>query len=631
MQTLAHTKELAFGLAQKEIITQKDLMVQPAAPRFMRQGDRLEFSAKIVNLSDKELTGQAEFQLVDATTNQPVDGWFLNSFPNQYFTVAASGSEVVKFPMEVPYQFTSALIWRVIARAGTYADGEEMAMPVLTNKLLVTETLPLPMRGTGTKNFTFEKLLKSGSPTLLHHALTVEYTANPTWFAVQALPYLIETTNESSEATWNRYYANALAQKIVASSPRIKQIFATWKTFDTAALESNLQKNEELKSALLQETPWVLQAKTEAQQKKNMALLFDLVRMDSELTNSLEKLKQAQSSNGGFVWMKGAPDDRYITQYILIGLGRLRKLKALPEEHAAQLTNIETKALRYLETKIVADYASLIKYKANLKENNIQQVQIQYLYLRSLYNLKTSATATTAIDYYTKQATQFWMTQNKYMQGMIALALHQSGYKNTPAAILKSLKETAIVHDELGMYWKDQRYGYSWFWWYAPIETQALLIETFAEVGRDTKTVDDLKTWLLKNKQTNNWRTSKATADACYALLLQGTDWLSAEPAVQIKLGNTTVSSYDQKEEAGTGYFKKSIESNFIKPVMGNISVTVLKPVNQSTTQSNIATSWGAVYWQYFEDMDKVASEPPSLTTLKSGSTTRSKKEKQPS
>jgi hypothetical protein len=300
-------------------------------------------------------------------------------------------------------------------------------LPVLTNKLLVTETLPLPMRGTGTKNFTFEKLVKSSSPTLLHHALTFEYTSNPAWFAVQALPYLMETTNESAEAAWNRYYANALAQKIVASSPRIKQIFATWKTFDTAALISNLQKNQELKSALLHETPWVLQAKTETEQKKNIALLFDLVRMTSELKSSLEKLKAAQSSNGGFVWMKGAPDDRYMTQYIITGLGRLRKLKAVPEEHAAQLGTIETKALRYLETKIAEDYASLIKHKANLKQNNTQQIQIQYLYLRSLYNLKTSATALAAIDYYTKQAAQFWMAQNKYMQGMIALALDRIG------------------------------------------------------------------------------------------------------------------------------------------------------------------------------------------------------------
>jgi uncharacterized protein YfaS (alpha-2-macroglobulin family) len=151
LQTLSHTKDLAFGLAQKEIITQKDLMVQPNMPRFLRQGDRLELSIKIANISEKELTGQAELQLFDASTNQPIDGWFMNSFPNQYFTVAAGQSDVVKFPIEIPIQFTGLLQWRIVARAGNLSDGEEAFIPVLTNKVLVTETLPLPVRGSQTQ------------------------------------------------------------------------------------------------------------------------------------------------------------------------------------------------------------------------------------------------------------------------------------------------------------------------------------------------------------------------------------------------------------------------------------------------------------------------------------------------
>ena len=186
------------------------------------------------------------------------------------------------------------------------------------------------MRGTGTKNFNFEKLLQSGSSeTLQHYALTVEYTSNPAWYAVQALPYLMEYPYECAEQTWNRYYANSLASFIANSSPRIKQIFEKWKTKDTAALLSNLQKNEELKAVLLEETPWVLQAKSEAEQKKNIALLFDMVRMSQELNSSYEKLKQMQSSNGGFVWFKGGPDDRYMTQYIVTGIGHLKKLKGM--------------------------------------------------------------------------------------------------------------------------------------------------------------------------------------------------------------------------------------------------------------------------------------------------------------
>lgn len=616
LQTLAHTKELAFGLNKKEIITQKELMVVPNPPRFMRQGDRMEFSVKVVNMSDKEMTGQAELQLVDAVTNVSVDGWLQNVFPNQYFTVAAGQTEVVKFPIEIPHQYTSGLTWRVIARSGNVSDGEESMMPVLTNKVLVTETLALPMRGTGNKNFTFDKLLKSGqSPTAVNHALTFEYTSNPAWYAIQALPYMMEYPYDCAEQNWNRYYANALATKIANSAPRIKSIFEKW-TLDAKAdtgkaLLSNLQKNQELKSALLEETPWVLDAKNEEQQKKNLGILFDMVRMSKELQSSIEKLKQMQSPNGGFVWFKGGPDDRYITQYIVTGIGHLKKLGAYTQNQEDEIRSILRTAIPYLDKKIQEDYQRLIRNKANLKLQHISYIEVQYLYMRSFFpEVAVPQASQAAYNFYLKQAGEFWTKQNRYMQGMIALALHRKGNTAIATGILNSLKERAMVSEEMGMYWNEVRYGKSWFWFDAPIETQSLMIEAFSEIAKDTKTVDDLRTWLLKNKQTNNWRTTKATAEACYALLLQGTNWLTAEPVVQVKLGNMTTSSGDQKTEAGTGYFKKRIEGNFVRPEMGNVSVTVSSP-------EPVGATWGAVYWQYFEEMDKVTSAATPLQLTK--------------
>ncbi len=635
LQTLAHTKDLAIGLSTKEVVTQKQLMVQPNAPRFFREGDRMEFSAKIVNMTDSEFTGQAQLQLFDATTNQSVDGWFQNMFPNQYFTVAGGHSEVVKFPIQVPYLFNKALTWRVVAKTsatgkeGTFSDGEEDAMPVLTNKTLVTETLPLNMKGPGTKNFKFDKLLNSGaSETLQNYSLAVEYTTNPAWYAVQALPYLMEYPYECAEQTWNRYYANSLTSMITNSSPRIKQIFEQWKTKDTSALLSNLQKNQELKSVLLEETPWVMQAKTEEQQKKSIALLFDMVKMSSELNNSLEKLKQMQSENGGFVWFKGGPDDRYITQYIVTGIGHLKKLNAYATGQDEKLKNILAAAIPYLDKKIKQDYDDLVKSKTDLKKYSPGYLEIQYLYMRSFFPVYTIEKASqTAYNYFRKQIQTYWTNQSKYMQGMIALALSRTGDTKTPAAILKSLKETSIVNDESGMYWttlgKNEKIG--WFWYQAPIETQSLLIEVFQEIktqdlSSQQKTVDELKTWLLKNKQTNNWKTTKATAEACYALLLQSSQWLSNEPAVEIKLGNTTISNNTTASEAGTGYFKKTIEGNKIVPEMGNLSVTVTSNQSARTPSEPPTTSnltWGAVYWQYFEDLDKITTSSTPLKLLK--------------
>ncbi len=619
LQALAHTKELSFGVSQKDIVTQKLLMVQTNAPRFLRQGDRIELSTKIVNLSGKEITGQAELQLLDATTNQSVDGWFQNLYANQYFTVGAGQSEVVKFPIEIPFLYSKPLLWRIVARStdsaanivqNSFSDGEEAIIPILTNKVLITETLPLVVKGNGTKNFTFEPLLKSGNnEQLQNHSLTFEYTANAAWYAVQALPYLTEPTNECAEQIWNRYDANSIAAMLTQTSPRLKQVFEKWKTADTASLLSNLQKNEELKSVLLQETPWVLQAKTEAQQKKNIALLFDIMHMNTALKSNLEKLQALQSENGGFVWFAGSPDDRYITQYILTGIGHLKKLNAIAKDQKSTLEVITQKALSYLDEKIKKDYDNLVAHKTDLKKVNGTAITIQYLYMRSFFpELPIPKNAQTAYNYFRRQAQQYWTKENKYLQGMIALALYRNGDAQTPKAILRSLKETSI-NTEMGMYWKENAFGRSWYWWQAPIETQALLIEAFNEISNDTKTVDALKTWLLKNKQTNNWRTTKATADACYALLLQGSNWIDSQPVVTIKAGSLAMSN-SQEAEAGTGYFKQTLEGSFIKSDMGNISVTVQQ--NNSSAQG-----WGAAYWQYFEDMNSIKSAATPLQLTK--------------
>lgn len=602
-QALAHTKDLSFGYSSKEIVTQKDLMVQPNPPRFLREGDKMEFSAKVVNTTGTELTGTASFELIDAETNEPVDGLFRNVVPNQYFTVAAGESELLKFPIEVPYQYQHALLWRIVAKAGNVSDGEENALPVLTNRMLVTETLPLPMRGTGTSIFNFDKLLQSGnSETLEQHGLTIEYTSNPAWYAVQSLPYLIEYPYECAEQTWNRYYANSLASSIISRSPKLQQVFEKWRITDTTALMSNLQKNQELKAVLLEETPWVLDAKTEAQQKKNIALLFDMVKMSQQLNNAFEKLKQMQSENGGFVWFSGGPDDRYITQYIVTGIGHLKKLNGVLSGQSDKLNSILVDAIPYLDRKIKEDYDNLVKNKVKLATYSPGYTEIQYLYMRSFFSdYKIPAASQVAYNYFRSRIQATWTQQNKYMESMIALALYRTGDKTTPAAILKSLKETAINNAELGMYWKDA--GRSWWWYDAPIERQALAIEAFQEIAKDTKTVDDLRTWLLKNKQTNNWGTTKNTAEACYALLLQGTQWTDNDPVVTIQLGNAmTIRSTEQQQEAGTGYFKTTVPAEKVRPEMGKVRVTVDNPAGADKQSA----TWGSVYWQYFENLDKI-------------------------
>ncbi len=648
LMTLAHTRDLSSGYSEKTVVTQKPLMVQPNAPRFMREGDHMEFSAKIVNLSDSTLTGTTTLELLDAATNQPIDNWFKNASPSQSFTVAAGQSAAVKFSMEIPFNFNSAMTYRIIAKSsnnsplgdgGGFSDGEEMSLPILTNRMLVTESMPINLRGEKSKNFKFEKLLKASptgrgleGATLSHHALTVEYTSNPVWYAVQALPYLMEYPYECAEQTFNRYYANTLATHISNSIPKLKAVFEKWASplqgagGDTAALMSNLQKNEELKSVLLQETPWVMAAQNEAQQKKNIALLFDMMKMSSETNKAIAKLKEMQSPNGGFVWFKGGQDDRYITQYIITGIGHLKKLNALSGNESDQLKDIMgivKKALPYLDKKIKEEYDNLIKYKADLKKNNLSYTATQYLYMRSFFKETTiPAASQKAFTYYLQQSKKYWLSNSKYMQAMIALTLNRNNDLQTATAIIKSLRENSISNEELGMYWKEWNTG-GYYWHQAPIESQSLMIEAFTEIDKNQHTIDDLKTWLLKQKQTQNWKTTKATAEACYALLLGpptpqrgdlGSSFLNQEKDVTITLGNITVNSNDEKTEAGTGYFKKRIEGKDVNPNMGNIEVSAKSADTKSLPLGGGGASWGSVYWQYFEDLDKIT---PSATPLK--------------
>lgn len=618
MMAVAHTKDWKTGYLSGKVKTQKDLMVMPNMPRFLRQGDNIQISTKIVNLSDKTLDGNATIQLLDAQTLQPLAltsfmqlKWSEAEKEAKQFRAEKGQSTTATWNLHVPESRYTPILVRIIAKSGAFSDGEENTLPVITNRMLVTETMPISMNGSETKNFTLDKLLNNTSPTVLNHGLTVEFTSNPAWYAVQALPYLMEYPYDCAEQTFNKFYANALAQNIVAQSPKVKQVFEQWQQKDTAALLSNLQKNEELKTALLEETPWVMEAQNESEQKHKIALLFQTHQLSKELDKAFEKLTQLQMPDGGFPWFKGMGGDRFITQYILTGLGRLQHL-GVKNTDLKDAKELYSKALSFTDDQLRREYEGLLKSKADLKQQQIYNSQVQYLYMRSFYKESAlSAANKKAFDYYMKQAAAYWPKFNPYLKGQLALALNRMGDAKTAQQIIASLKETAIESETLGMYWKDMPRGYSWS--EAPIESQSLLIEAFAEIAKDNKAVDAMKFWLLKQKQTQSWNTTKATADACYALLLTGNNWLDNQSNVSIVVGKEKISSAEMATEAGTGYFKKRFAGKDVTKDMGNIQVTV----QNSAPDNKNNTSWGAVYWQYFEDMDKVTTATAPIVLKK--------------
>jgi len=609
MMGIAHTKDLKVGHIEKSLLTQKDLMVFPNAPRFLREGDKLQFSTKIANISDGSLSGKAELHFFDAITMQAVDANMKNMVSTKSFSVQKGENTVVSWDICIP-EGLQAVVYKVTATAGTFSDGEEAALPVFTNRMLVTESLPLPVKGNASKSFSFDKLTasKKAGSTLRNYKLTLEFTSNPAWYAVQALPYLMEYPYECAEQLFSRYYANTLATHIANSDPKIKRVFESWKNSSPNALKSNLQKNEELKAILLQESPWVQEANNESERKQRIALLFDLNRMALEQTSALKKLQDMQSSNGGWPWFPGMPESEYITQHIVTGLGHLYYLESINKDSNADMFEMLRKAIEYLDTEKLKSFEKMKKEQPDYnKSNHLGYNEIQYLYARTYFmaDFPFNENLNEMLTFYNAQATQYWKTNANYAKAMTALFMNRFGEEKTASLIMRSLSETALHNDEMGMYWRNNTAG--WNWYEAPIETQAMMIEAFDEVLGDNKSVEELKVWLLKQKQTQDWKTTKATTEAVYALLLRGESLLASDKQVSIKVGNEQVNPYltdGIKPEPGTGYFKTSWNASQITPEMGAISVS----------NPNPTVAWGAMYWQYYEQLDKIT---PAATPLK--------------
>lgn len=622
LQLLAHTKTLQSATTTLETVTQKELMVTPNVPRFLREGDEIIISAKIANLTDKSLNGIARLELLDALSGKDITHELLitddslgTAKTENSFTVDAKGNTQVSWNLKIP-EGIEAIQYKIMAKSGDFSDGEQNVLPVLTNRMLVTETLPMWVRGNETKTFTLEKLKNINSTTLKHHQLSLEITSNPAWYAVQALPYLMEYPYDCNEQIFSRYYAYTLGGYIANSNPRIQEVFKQWANSD--ALLSNLEKNQELKSILIQETPWLRDAQSESEQKKRIALLFDINKLKNDQTNALNKLEQNQMSSGAWAWFNGGPENRFITQHIITGLGHLKKLTSTEGREGASGTNkgvdpkvqeITENAVAYLDKEFVKEYEQMKKYARSLNDDHLSPTQLHYLYMRSFFpDIIIPKKVNEIMDYYKTQVQKFWVKRDLYSKGLLSLFLYRNNNTITANKIIKSLEENSITSEELGMYWKENTN--SWYWYQAPIETQALLIEAFSEIKNDVKTVDNLKIWLLKHKQTNQWTTTKATTDAVYALLLQGSDWLSITDAVKVKVRGEKIeaSKLDNVQvEAGTGYFKTTWTKNEVVPKMAEVQLV----------KKGNGIAWGALYWQYFEDLDKITTADTPLKLKK--------------
>lgn len=600
IKMLAHTKNLSSGYSDTTMVTQKDLMVQLNLPRFVRRSDKLVLRASVANLTDAAQKSNVRLALLDPATQKAIS---LKDSLTKTIELKPRETRFVEWTLTefAPFEL---VVCKVLAFSESFSDGEQRYMPVLPDQVLLTETLPMTVRTNQSKSFVLGDLLKKGAQAH-SKSLTIEFSPNPVWYAVQALPSLAIPENRNAFDLFTAYYVNSLAAHIAKSNPKLTAVFDQWKLSGGSkeALLSNLEKNKELKSILLEETPWVMAAQDETQQKRQIALLFDLNLQNQQNARYWDEVQKLQQRSGGFSWLTGFTEDRYLTQYILLNKARLHKILG---SDATAADNATSKALAYIDQELANDFEWVKKRDTSyLTKRNIGDMQWFYLHVRSEYpQVPIPEFAREAVTYYTKQAEKYWPEATLY--GKAATALIASRNKKTARAsqILTSLKSYAVKSEEMGMYWARNKPGY--FWNQRPVTVQTMLLEAFDELGTNPTDLDEMKIWLLRQKQTQRWDSPLSTVDAIYALLHRGSDWLSSDNQVTIQLDSKKVEP--ASKEAGTGYFKQVLDGKEVKPTLGQVEVTL---------KGKSGFGWGALYWQYFQNQDQVKQSGNALHVSK--------------
>lgn len=587
---LAHTRNVDYGKIEATATASKEFMLQPNMPRFVRVGDKANIAASLMNLSDKGVKGTVRMELFNPETEKV----FYSQ--KQKFDVKGGETGHVNFTFEVSDKY-AVMACQMVADGDTFSDGEQRYIPVLTDKQWVTETVPLNVNGEGAHTFSLENLFNKHSKTASEQRLTVEFTAHPAWYAVQALPVVANPQNEDALSWATAYYAHSLAAFIVKENPRIKQVFDSWKaqggTKET--FMSNLQKNQELKNILLAETPWLTEATNEAEQKQRIATLFDLNTMNSQLAVSVEKLGELQNADGAWSWYKGMQGSRYVTTQVMEMLVRLNALTH--QDADSRMQPMIQKGFEYLGKQAAEEYKSMkeAEKKGAVGLRPSEQV-LRYLYICALDG---KAPVDEKVNrYFIDKLSGEGKELTIYGKALGAIILQQAGKVAEARLFMQSLMEYSVVTDEMGRYFDTPKARYSWFSYKIPTEVAAM--EAIQRITKDTKAIDEMKRWLLKQKQTQTWETPIATADAVYALMATGaSDLLANTGGVEITLGKEVIRT---PADNAIGYIKKTVSGDVMN----------IKKV--SVDKEGTGMGWGAVYAQYLESMDQIGEQGNGLS-----------------
>ena len=547
---LAHDKEMRNGLLVEEAVAQKTVMVQPNMPRFLREGDKSTIVVKLFNTSDKKVSGNARMQILDPETNKVV--WQ----KTQNYSIDAEGSATISFDVQGLKE--GVYINKVVAAGNGYSDGEQHYLPVLSNRELVVNTLPITLHQPGEQSFDLSKLFlnKEGKQAkgAADAKVTVEYTNNPSWLMVKALPAISNPDEEDAISLMSAIYANTITTHIQK----------------TLSLDNHSQKN------LSQET--------------------------IRLQNQVEKLKKLQNPNGSFSWWKGMKGSRYMTTSVAEMMVRLNAVAGVQKSTAKMLTS----AINYLSWQTAQEVREMKKQEEKKHKVNPSEMALHYLYIVAMDGtcVKLKAPALNDMDYLLGKLKKMTGSLTIYGKAKAAVILALNYDYKTAADYLKSMEEYSVYREDMGRYYDTRKAYYSWRNYKIPTEVaaiealQALDAQSIAAISSASsaiskqQTIEELQRWLLMSKRTQSWDTPVNTVDAVYAFMKGNeSNWnRKAENAV-LKLDgkllpmpqDSTTLGYVRTEKAG-------------------------KASTLSISKKSDYTSWGAVYAEFKQPLSEIAS-----------------------
>ncbi|MDO4511370.1 MAG: MG2 domain-containing protein [Bacteroidales bacterium] len=574
MQAIGFTSNMLTKRITKEVLTQKPIMVKSALPRFVRSGDVATLKANVMNATDEASAFTAIIEIFNPRTQQVM------ATKNFSGNLEAKGTEVVSLEFSVP-DTIPFVGFRVKAANARFGDGEQVMFPVLSDVAPVIETEPFFVDAAKPHfSLTMPQFPRESR-------VTLEYCDNPVWYCVTALPTIYEPNYRIATSLAHNLFAEVLAQGVAKSNPLIKPAIKQWMADgQDSTLVSMLQKNGDLKIGDLLASPWINEADRQSLRMSKLIELFDEQKMAAEHKKIVDALKTLQRADGGFPWYEypGCESSVWTTETVLEIIGELQHLGYLKDD--ADIAAITKKAVAYYDKKMLEMWNEQLKYdKKNYSGFS------SYVYNRSLFPAIALPKANAAMMKKALSAmTKDWKGMPLGEKAYYAMALHRNGQKQVAQRIVESLRQFAITKPELGMYWDNLQQGWRYF---DKVAVTATILEAMHEVGAQQDEIDQVRKWMLLMKQSNDWGSSSLAADAVYALLSTGSQWLerSAKPSITINGEEVQFSHIDQY----VGYCRKTI------PATSGATLTI--------DRSGASPAWGAVYCQYKAPMTSVAAK----------------------